>query len=612
QTCKLRGLFSLDEDFDDEVTHLIHVSDYRSVLFPFGDLLTSVCFLLSQDVLGTDWSPCSVAGPSKAAAAVSSCSLRASSVSHRDQEKTCHQPTGEKLAELCNGAVSGSAMHSGAAQTVAQGLRQMSSNTACTAQDDFDDWDVDLADLDECDSQTRQLPTAAQAEPPSSVKTLRPSTYVTIQMPPPRSLRDTSSYCSSIAAPQSLSSAHLQPPSTSLTSFPAAPPQTPSSFSRIPAISPAPSSFSRTPAVSPAPSSFSRIPAVSPAPSSFSRIPAVSPAPSSFSRTPSHPQQLQKPWMTPQAASQARSLFNTVSPGPPASVNSSVLSPHPLHTPVLTNRLVQLVSASSKLPRKRQRSEAHQPQTRRFPGPAGLLPQQPQGRNLDEIVVSVPNTPSHGAVARLPSQCSSSQSEEEEFSGRAWAAMKAEMGLDERNPSCFLHTYSVVMVLRKVADSCQRCRVFRSTQIKFLIIFYLLSGTVHRRLLEERCEELKAGTVLLLKQVRLVRKRFICGCFFSIPSQPLPECDAQQPPTVSSPTPAPGVSRDPVSRMQLEFDEEDDEGKKDKRREKGCAEGGEAPRVLRLSQGNTSVNGSRNPAQQEQVWDEGWARIIKL
>uniref|UniRef100_A0A3B5MI35 Homologous recombination factor with OB-fold n=1 Tax=Xiphophorus couchianus TaxID=32473 RepID=A0A3B5MI35_9TELE len=393
-------------------------------------------------------------------------------------------------------------MHSGAAQTVAQGLRQMSSNTACTAQDDFDDWDVDLADLDECDSQTRQLPTAAQAEPPSSVKTLRPSTYVTIQMPPPRSLRDTSSYCSSIAAPQSLSSAHLQPPSTSLTSFPAAPPQTPSSFSRIPAISPAPSSFSRTPAVSPAPSSFSRIPAVSPAPSSFSRIPAVSPAPSSFSRTPSHPQQLQKPWMTPQAASQARSLFNTVSPGPPASVNSSVLSPHPLHTPVLTNRLVQLVSASSKLPRKRQRSEAHQPQTRRFPGPAGLLPQQ--GRNLDEIVVSVPNTPSHGAVARLPSQASGSeqkhsQSEEEEFSGRAWAAMKAEMGLDERNPSCFLHTYSVVMVLRKVADSCQRCRVFSCCL--YQSNGREIQGTVHRRLLEERCEELKAGTVLLLKQV---------------------------------------------------------------------------------------------------------------
>lgn len=49
-------------------------------------------------------------------------------------------------------------------------------------------------------------------------------------------------------------------------------------------------------------------------------------------------------------------------------------------------------------------------------------------------------------------QGSSSQTEEEEFSGGAWAAMKAEMGLDERNPACFLHTHSVVMVLRRVSS----------------------------------------------------------------------------------------------------------------------------------------------------------------
>lgn len=31
--------------------------------------------------------------------------------------------------------------------------------------------------------------------------------------------------------------------------------------------------------------------------------------------------------------------------------------------------------------------------------------------------------------------------------------MKAEMGLDERNSSCFLHSYSVAMVLRKVTST---------------------------------------------------------------------------------------------------------------------------------------------------------------
>ena len=51
----------------------------------------------------------------------------------------------------------------------------------------------------------------------------------------------------------------------------------------------------------------------------------------------------------------------------------------------------------------------------------------------------------------VPWQVPSSQvSDDEEFAGGPWGAMKAEMGLDERNPACFLHSYSVVMVLRKV------------------------------------------------------------------------------------------------------------------------------------------------------------------
>lgn len=33
-----------------------------------------------------------------------------------------------------------------------------------------------------------------------------------------------------------------------------------------------------------------------------------------------------------------------------------------------------------------------------------ILLSQPQGQSLDNIVVSVPQTPAHGAVARLPSQ----------------------------------------------------------------------------------------------------------------------------------------------------------------------------------------------------------------
>uniref|UniRef100_A0A3B4G3U2 Homologous recombination factor with OB-fold n=1 Tax=Pundamilia nyererei TaxID=303518 RepID=A0A3B4G3U2_9CICH len=249
----------------------------------------------------------------------------------------------------------------------------------------------------------------------------------------------------------------------------------------------------------------------------FRGFTATSPALSSFSRTVNKPQQPQKTCTTPRPSSQPRNLFDTVSPAPPSSPSPSVNS-HPLHTPVLTNRLVQLVSASNKLPKKRPRSEPRQPRTRRFPGPAGLLPQQPQGQNLDEIVVSVPQTPAHGAVARLPSQvnkASSSQTEEEEFSGGAWAAMKMEMGLDERHPSCFLHSYSVVMVLRKAAlKQLVRNKVPNmAVLLKSIVHTHAdakavfkdptgeIQGTIHRRLLEDRAEELKVGAVLLLKQV---------------------------------------------------------------------------------------------------------------
>lgn len=119
------------------------------------------------------------------------------------------------------------------------------------------------------------------------------------------------------------------------------------------------------------------------------------------------------------------------------------------------------------------------------------------GKLLEEILVSAPQTPAHGAVAKPRAQvtppshpcsgrsrweshqcCWGSQSRvlggegalglrdrgcpqlqalpssplptEEDFGKGPWLAMKTELGLDERDPGCFLHTYSVVMVLRKV------------------------------------------------------------------------------------------------------------------------------------------------------------------
>nr|XP_015804292.2 homologous recombination OB-fold protein [Nothobranchius furzeri] len=604
-TCKLSGLFSIGDDFDDE------------------------------DLLSTDWTACSASGPASVAAAVPSCTLRASSVADREPEKIHHQQTGEKLAAVCNGTASGSSVHSAARQTVALGLRQLSSSSARPhspppltlttsqpnlaqqqshvntqalikpriAQDDFDDWDVDLADLDESDNHMGTLqkpaaftPPATAAEPQSAAKTLRPSAHGGSQTLHNQTFRELRTACNSSssssfnAPPRSPCSPHLQS-------------SNPRAF--YPTTSP------HTPAV-------------------FLGLTARSPTPSSFSSIVNHPHQSQKQWTTPRASAQARNLFETVSPAPSPSVSSTTRSTHPLHTPVLTNRLVQLVSASNKLPKKRPRSEAHQPRTRRFPGPAGLLPQQPQGQNLDEIVVSVPQTPAHGVVARSPSQCSSSQAEDDEFSSSgAWAAMKAEMGLDERNPSCFLHTYSVVMVLRKAALKqlprnkvpnmavCLKSILHTNTDAK--VVFKdptgEIQGTVHRRLLEERVEELKVGAVLLLKQVGVFSPshrnhylnvtsnnllRIYAPDGVSLYSSQLPPLVLE--PMLSSPASVPGVLRGTVSRMQLEFDEEDEEGKEGG----GHMEKAKIPRAQTHTEENKSVTSSRGPrgsTEQEAGWD---------
>ncbi|KAI3359589.1 hypothetical protein L3Q82_013992, partial [Scortum barcoo] len=592
------------------------------------------------DLLGTDWAFHSASGPADVAAAVSSCALRAPSSSssssdaaaRRESEKNCLQRTGERSAAPCNGTASMSSTHAAAAaavgQTVAPGLRKLASsfdaprlptlnNPACNlasqqrpgaAQDDFDDWDVDLADLDECDRQIGLQPPAPAPPVPaahaaSSAKTLRPPTCGGIQTRHGQSLRALSSAhqasgsSSNNPPPRTSFAPHLQSPNLR-PAFLSSPPQTPSVF--------------RGPAATP-------------------------PAHSPINRTFNRPQHPQKSWATP--SPRGRGLFETVSPAPSSpSVSSSTLSPHPLRTPVLTNRLVQLVSASNKLPKKRPRSEPHHPRTRRFPGPAGLLPQQPQGQSLDAIVVSVPQTPAHGVVARPPSQTSSSQAEEDEFSGGAWAAMKTEMGLDERNPSCFLHSYSVVMVIRKAALKQLAKNKVPNMAVLLKSIIHThadakavfkdptgreIQGTVHRRLLEDRAEELKVGAVLLLKQVGVFSPshrnhylnvtpnnllRIYAPDGVGLSSVQLPPLVLE--PMLPSPARPPAVLREPVSQMHLVFDEEDDEGQEGEK----CTEGGGNPQAPT----DTTAVPCRGPeepdgkaAPQDPDWEAGGAPCMK-
>ncbi|XP_015471871.2 uncharacterized protein C17orf53 homolog [Parus major] len=235
------------------------------------------------------------------------------------------------------------------------------------------------------------------------------------------------------------------------------------------------------------------------------------------------------PWTPPAQSSPQPQLLPRPPSGPPSSVEPPLQqppgfpnppvapnAPGPPKPPVVTNHLVQLVTAASKAPGGPPRAPPRR-ESRRFPGPAGILPQQNSGKLLEEILVSAPQTPAHGAVAKPRAQAlpSSPLPTEEDFGKGPWLAMKMELGLDERDPSCFLHTYSVVMVLRKAAlkqlpknkvpsmavmiktltrSSAGAGAVFRDPTGE-------MQGTVHQLLLEQRQSELRAGSVLLLRQV---------------------------------------------------------------------------------------------------------------
>ncbi|KAK1160387.1 hypothetical protein AOXY_G20570 [Acipenser oxyrinchus oxyrinchus] len=211
-----------------------------------------------------------------------------------------------------------------------------------------------------------------------------------------------------------------------------------------------------------------------------------------------------------------RTLQPTTPVAAPRMPCSPAVAPSSLQTPVYTNHLVQLVSAANKTPQSAAWGTPRA-KTRRFPGPAGILPKQLIGRNLEEVMVSAPQTPAHGALAKLQPQQSpsSQQTVEDEFERGPWTAMKTELGLDEKNPSSFLRTYSIIMVLRKAAlkqlpknkvpNMAVMVKSLARTNSDARAVFRdptgEMQGTVHRQLLEERQPELKSGAVLLLKQV---------------------------------------------------------------------------------------------------------------
>ncbi|XP_040353684.1 homologous recombination OB-fold protein isoform X3 [Herpailurus yagouaroundi] len=151
--------------------------------------------------------------------------------------------------------------------------------------------------------------------------------------------------------------------------------------------------------------------------------------------------------------------------GTPKSPHSSLVPQAVLQPPIVTNHLVQLVTAANRTPQRPARTK-----TRRFPGPAGILPHQHSGKNLEEIMVSTPQTPTHGALAKF----------------RAEAALRQLPRNKVPNMAVMIKSLS-----RSTMDASV---VFKDPTGE-------MQGTVHRLLLEARQSELKPGSVLLLKQV---------------------------------------------------------------------------------------------------------------
>ncbi|XP_078573378.1 uncharacterized protein LOC144860137 isoform X2 [Branchiostoma floridae x Branchiostoma japonicum] len=186
----------------------------------------------------------------------------------------------------------------------------------------------------------------------------------------------------------------------------------------------------------------------------------------------------------------------------------SFLSPQ---TPVCTSRLLKLCNASipkDLTPRVKKR---------KFPGPAGILPKLSEDKQLDDVAVATPQTPSHSAMARKPKDedLSSSQLSQEDPRRGSWDTMKKELGLHEDNSSCILGKNNIALVLRraslkllpqgKVPQLCVWVKLLsldgRNGSVVFRDHTGEMQGTIHQKVLEEYPSDIKVGTTLVLRQV---------------------------------------------------------------------------------------------------------------
>ncbi|XP_071505220.1 uncharacterized protein [Diadema antillarum] len=184
------------------------------------------------------------------------------------------------------------------------------------------------------------------------------------------------------------------------------------------------------------------------------------------------------------------------------------------HTPgqgraVLTPRVAQLCRSSNQ---GKGTGTVHGG-TRKFPGPAGLLPKLCPGQKVKEAVVTVP-------AETVESNAKKEDASEEEvavgdFEHGAWFRMKTELGIRDSDPNSILQQNNIALVIRKASlkqltknKVTHLCVMLKTISINSNDASVTLcdpsgqmQGTIHRRLVEDHQTELKPGSVLVLRQV---------------------------------------------------------------------------------------------------------------
>ncbi|XP_033639444.1 uncharacterized protein LOC117299940 isoform X1 [Asterias rubens] len=181
-------------------------------------------------------------------------------------------------------------------------------------------------------------------------------------------------------------------------------------------------------------------------------------------------------------------------------------------TSLLTSRVAQLFQTPTSV-----KTATSHTRVRKFPGPAGVLPQLMEGQKLNDLseLVSPETTqdvPKSGSTKSkfIPSE----DDGEADFSHGAWKRMKVDLDLEDDNQHSILAKNNIALLLRKASlkqltknKVPHLCVMIKSITINTDASVVLrdptgeIQGTIHRRLIEEHQAELKPGCVLVLRQV---------------------------------------------------------------------------------------------------------------